>query len=97
MHGMHFVRVIRKALLVGLLVTGLGLVGAAGTASAESTRDDVKSESGWEYDPYYVFPLTRHMEETELPLYGRVILYPIGFAIDLIQWPVGALAGLMGK
>ena len=52
---------------------------------------------GWEFDPYYIFPLTRHMSDSELPLAGQIALYPLAFFIDLIQWPFGTLAGLAGK
>jgi len=51
----------------------------------------------WEYDPYYIFPLTRHMEDSGLPFPAQVALYPVAFALDLGQWPIGALAGLAGK
>jgi hypothetical protein len=64
-------------------------------ASRAYAGDD--AESGWEYDPYYIFPLTRHMEDSGLPFYAQIALYPLAFALDLGQWPVGALAGLAGK
>jgi len=68
---------------------------AESTSPYSSTQQEY--QDGWEYDPYYIFPLTRHMPDTELPLAGQIILYPIGFLIDLAQWPLGALAGLAGK
>jgi hypothetical protein len=56
-----------------------------------------KYDDGWEYDPYYIFGLTRHMSDSGLPLAGQIALYPFAFVIDLGQWPIGALAGLAGK
>ena len=58
---------------------------------------DASEDEGWEYDPYYIFPLTRHMPDSELPLIGQIALYPLAFIIDLGQWPWGVLAGLAGK
>lgn len=90
-----------------LMLIFAGLI-AAGPASAEdgSSRYETRSsgsvsvtgyDDGWQYDPYYIFPLTRHMGDSGLPLWAQIPLYPIGFAIDLVQWPVGVLAGLGGK
>ena len=67
------------------------------TDTSTNTSTGEAYDDGWEYDSYYIFPLTRHMSDSELPLAGQIVLYPIGFAIDLIQWPFGALAGLGGK
>ena len=75
---------------------------------SEDVTDDVSSheseimmeekyDDGWDYDPYYIFPLTRHMSDSGLPLAGQIALYPFAFVIDLGQWPIGALAGLAGK
>jgi hypothetical protein len=65
--------------------------GSGHRGAAEEVAD------GWEYDPYYIFPLTRHMSDTELPMAGQIVLYPFAFMIDLVQWPLGTLAGLAGK
>ena len=74
-------------------------------ASSESTGPEDGTESaseephdgGWEYDDYYIFPLTRHMPDSELPMAGQIALYPFAFLIDLVQWPFGALVGLGGE
>ena len=68
-------------------------------ASSAGSRDrmDEKNADSWEYDPYYIFPMTRHMSDSELPMTGQVLLYPFAFMIDLVQWPLGTLAGLAGK
>ncbi len=90
------------------LVFGMGCLLAGGTASAdaedfdESTErsryvEEERSPDGWEYDPYYIFPLTRHMSDSGLPRGGQIALYPLAFVIDLGQWPFGGLAGLAGK
>jgi hypothetical protein len=96
--------------LLLLLVLSASPILAAETAASGSPRGSdaepervvyasTPAERGeqWEYDPYYVFPLTRHMSESGLPFPAQIALYPIGFALDLAQWPVGLLAGLAGK
>lgn len=96
------------AKLVLVLGFGLGCLFATGEALAvkdpydassagSGDRVDEENSDAWEYDPYYIFPLTRHMADTELPVAGQVVLYPFAFVIDLVQWPFGALAGLGGK
>ncbi|HKK53275.1 MAG TPA: hypothetical protein VKA74_16875 [Myxococcota bacterium] len=62
-----------------------------------ATALEIQEEADWEYDPYYVFPLTRHLSESGLSFPARVALYPIGFILDLGQWPVGLLLGLAGR
>ena len=69
-----------------------------GSSYSEDAWDPaMERHRGWEYDTYYIFPLTRHMPDSELPLAGQIALYPLAFIIDLGQWPFGALAGLAGK
>jgi hypothetical protein len=71
---------------------------AAETSSGRSAApyEEAYSES-WEYDSYYIFPLTRHMSDSGLPTAGQYALYPFAFVIDLGSCPLGALAGLAGK
>ena len=54
-------------------------------------------EPPWEYDTRYLFPLTRQLGDSGIGRTGQGFLYPIAFAIDLIQWPLGAVAGLFGS
>ena len=79
----------------------MGAIGDADTMDYSKTSEkDMRgaaSETGWRYDTYYLMPLTRHMPESGLPRYGQIMLYPFGALIDLIQLPVGALAGLVGE
>jgi len=92
------------------LAFGIGCLLTASTSSADADADadagysdrsrDAAEETqadGWEYDPYYIFPLTRHMSDSGLPKGGQYALYPLAVVIDLGQWPFGALAGLAGK
>ena len=101
---------ILMALGLSLLILSLPLGASAagsdtasrygGTGSGDSTRmsaDDGDDPDGWEYDTYYIFPLTRHMSDSGLPRAGQIALYPLAFVIDLGQWPFGALAGLAGR
>ena len=57
-----------------------------------SSEDD-----GWHYCSYYILPLTRHMQDSGLPLAGQIVLYPLAAAFDIAQLPFGALAGLAGE
>jgi hypothetical protein len=52
---------------------------------------------GWRYDDYYIFPLTRHMRDSDLPRYVQYMMYPLAVGFDLGQLPFGAVAGLGGK
>jgi hypothetical protein len=70
----------------------------APTADSEAIDEtDQTDDEGWRYDTYYIFPLTRHMPDSELPMAGQIALYPFAFAIDLVQWPFGVLVGLGGE
>jgi len=62
-------------------------------ASTPTTNED----DGWHYCTYYILPLTRHMQDSGLPLVGRIFLYPLAAAFDIAQLPFGALAGLGGE
>ena len=87
-------------IFVGLIMAGPASAeeGSSGYANRSSDSIWVSGyDDGWQYDPYYIFPLTRHMSDSGLPLWAQIPLYPIGFAIDLVQWPVGLLAGLGGR
>jgi hypothetical protein len=77
---------------------GMGV--AETTDYSEASEKDMQpavGETGWRYDTYYLMPLTRHMSESGLPLYGQIMLYPVGALIDLVQLPIGALSGLAGE
>jgi hypothetical protein len=95
----------RALVLTGLIASLL----AGGTAAAEGYATGDSGESGaavdagdrggdraWRYDTYYLFPLTRHMGEAEIPLPCRIPLYPFAVAVDTVQLPFGAIAGLFG-
>jgi hypothetical protein len=87
-------------MLAGLIAAGPASAedGSSGYATRSSDSVSVSGyDDGWRYDPYYIFPLTRHMDDSGLPLWAQIPLYPIGFAIDLVQRPVGVLAGLGGQ
>ena len=94
--------------LMAVLMLGIGCLLASSEASAVKDPYDASASGAsersvdaagdrWEYDPYYIFPLTRHMSDSDLPMAGQVVLYPFAFVIDLAQWPLGTLAGLAGK
>jgi hypothetical protein len=90
------------ASLLLLLLTVAGPVQAedSGATNADSEMNDEADQAGdqgWRYDTYYIFPLTRHMPDSELPMAGQIALYPFAFVIDLVQWPFGALVGLGGE
>ena len=99
----------KRTIVTTLLATSLIiLVVTAGPVLAEDATSpntdfeaidetDQTDNDGWRYDTYYIFPLTRHMPDSELPMAGQIALYPFAFAIDLVQWPFGALVGLGGE
>jgi hypothetical protein len=67
---------------------------------SEATYTDAYTDStgsGWQYDDYYIFPLTRHMQESGLPRVAQYLMYPLAVGFDLGQLPFGAVAGLGGK
>jgi len=84
------------------LTAAVAVVLSGSAASAEDTQTEpvstqASSDDGWRYNTFFLFPLTRHMKETELPEYGQYILYPFAVGLDIIQFPVGALGGLLGE
>ena len=99
----------KRTIVTALLATSLIiLVVTAGPVLAEDATSpntdfeaidetDQTDNDGWRYDTYYIFPLTRHMPDSELPMAGQIALYPFAFAIDLVQWPFGVLVGLGGE
>jgi len=99
----------KRTIVTTLLATSLIiLVVTAGPVLAEDATSpntdfeaidetDQTDNDGWRYDTYYIFPLTRHMPDSELPMAGQIALYPFAFAIDLVQWPFGVLVGLGGE
>ena len=99
-------RTARALVLMGLIASLL----AGGTAAGESHTAGDSGGSGavvdagdrggdrpWRYDTYYLFPLTRHMDEAEIPRGCQIPLYPFTVAIDIAQLPFGAIAGLFGE
>ncbi len=61
-------------------------------AAAYSSPDSDK----WSYNTYYLFPLTRHMDESEITGGWRYAMYPLTVVLDTVQLPWGAFAGLFG-
>ena len=98
-------KTIVTTLLASLLVSLLIVAGSAQAEDSDATNTDSEAideasrtdDQGWRYDTYYIFPLTRHMPDSELPMAGQIALYPFAFVIDLVQWPFGALVGLGGE
>lgn len=70
---------------------------AALPAAAPSDAPNPGEDDGWRYCTYYILPLTRHMQDSGLPLAGRIFLYPLAAAFDVAQLPVGVLAGFAGE
>jgi hypothetical protein len=54
-------------------------------------------ERPWRYDTEYIFPLTRHMHCSGLPMAAQVVMYPFAAIIDVFELPVGAIVGLGGE
>jgi len=88
--------------LIASLLVG-GIAAAEGPATGDSAASGAAADAGdrggdrpWRYDTYYLFPLTRHMDEAEIPWLCRIPLYPFAVAVDTVQLPFGAIAGLFG-
>jgi hypothetical protein len=88
--------------LITSLLAG-GTAAGAGYETGDSGEPDAAADAGdrgvdrpWRYDTYYLFPLTRHMDEAEIPRGCQIPLYPFTVAIDIAQLPFGAIAGLFG-
>lgn len=96
--NMALKRTIFTTLLASLSSLLLVVAEPALAENSEATDETGHSQDqGWRYDTYYIFPLTRHMPDSELPMAGQIALYPFAFAIDLVQWPFGVLVGLGGE
>ena len=65
--------------------------------SAQNESQSGSGDEEWRYNTYYIFPQTRHMKDTSLPKYGQYALYPLAAVCDVVQLPIGALAGLLGE
>ncbi len=87
-------------LAVLLLMAGTALAepaSAPAEAATASEAQDREAERGWRYDTYYLFPLTRHMDEAGISPGWRIPLYPFTVAIDIGGLAPGAIAGLAGE
>ena len=67
-----------------------------GAAASEESQPSRLPDSHWSYGTYYLYPLTRHMEESKIPMACRYALYPVAAILDTVQLPLGAIAGLFG-
>jgi hypothetical protein len=87
------------AILLALLLAIWTSPAAAEAGPATTTTTSTRSAGlgdDWRYSTYYLYPLTRHMEESDIPKGWRIPLYPITAVLDTAQLPFGALAGLFG-
>jgi hypothetical protein len=94
-------RIARTLALAGLVISLLAggtaaAIGPPGESRASTEAGDREDRREWRYDTYYLFPLTRHMDEAGIPPACRIPLYPFTVAFDLFQLPFGAIAGLFG-
>lgn len=98
-HGKRLAALV-AAIALGTVLTMApgGSAYAVGPALAPLADDEIPIEAreGWRYGTDYLFPLTRHIDETGLPLAGKIPLYPFTAALDLGQLAFGAVAGLFG-
>ena len=95
-----------KAAILLTAATILGIIAlSASPALAEpgpiptSSSDDRANpiDDGWKYDTYYLYPLTRHIEELGVTSNWRYAFYPLTVVMDTAQLPFGAFAGLFGR
>lgn len=65
-------------------------------AARENAMEAWGDQNPWHYDTYYLFGLTRGLEDTVSPLWGRIPLYPFTAVIDAVALIPNALGGLIG-
>ena len=85
---------------VAVLLPGVSASAQEPGAYRSTARADRQSAYGsdeWHYNTYYIFPLVRHMSDSELPQYGQYLCYPLAAALDIAQFPAGVLGGLLGE
>ena len=75
---------------------GSAAVAEMGNASANAAQSSALPGEVWSYSTYYIYPLTRHIDESGVSGSWRYALYPFTVALDTAQLPFGALAGLFG-
>jgi hypothetical protein len=91
-------RALAAAGLAALLLTaGIAAAEPPAEVAVASEAGHGEAERGWRYDTYYLFPLTRHMDEAGISPGWRIPLYPFTLAIDVAGLPAGAIAGLAGE
>ena len=59
--------------------------------------EDWSERTPWGYGTAYLFPLVRGLNDAEIPLWGKIPVYPLAAAVDVIQLPLGAVGGLWGS
>ena len=66
--------------------------------AAIPSNDHIRWVDGgqWRYGTYYLFPLTRNMDESGLARGWQWALYPLAVGIDVVQLPAGLFGGLYG-
>ena len=80
-----------------VLLSGASAQGAEPEGTAYRTEASATEAAGWKYNTAYIFPLTRHMKDSALPKYGQYAAYPLAVVLDIAQFPIGALGGLLGE
>ena len=66
----------------------------SGPSETDHSRD--LPDDGWRYGTYYLYPLTRHIGESEVSKPWRHAMLPFTVVLDTAQLPFGAIAGLFG-
>jgi hypothetical protein len=64
---------------------------------SEEAIADWNGRRGWSYGTDYLFPLSRGMREAGIPRGARIPLYLFTVPLDVVQLPLGAIAGLYGS
>ena len=68
----------------------------SGPSPTNTTSSSDLPDDGWRYGTYYLYPLTRHMGESEASKPWSYGMLPFTVVLDTVQLPFGALAGLFG-
>ena len=91
----------RGFLLALSLAFLLGLWSSAALAESGPSPTGMSGSSdlpddGWHYGTYYLYPLTRHLGESEISKPWSYGMLPFTVVLDTVQLPFGAIAGLFG-
>jgi hypothetical protein len=101
-------RILLVAPLVGLMLTGTGLLSASFGDEGENKESYVRPVDsspslaetekgpGWSYNTDYLFAISRAVRDSRVHPAGKVFLFIPAVPLDIVLSPFAAIAGLFG-